>query len=129
MQNAHRFVSDVCGHGAAAATLVRAIPSRRRNAAFILYGHVDHKGPASMLSHGMKVMFYRSMGFPMRANGWIWRTLRTPNPAGSNGMVKVHLGPGQGNYLDGWVNVDANFFTARIDLWADFRNPLPFRDG
>jgi len=30
--------------------------------------------------------------------------------------------------LAGWCNVDANL-AARIDLWADLRNPLPFRDG
>lgn len=31
----------------------------------------------------------------------------------------VQLGPGQKNYIDGWVNVDANFVTAKIDIWAD----------
>ena len=32
------------------------------------------------------------------------------------------------NYLPGWVNVDANLFTGKCDVWADLRNPLPFRD-
>jgi predicted SAM-dependent methyltransferase len=40
--------------------------------------------------------------------------------------VRVQLGSGQKNYLAGWYNVDANFFTAKIDIWADLRNPLPF---
>lgn len=60
----------------------------------------------------------------MRANGWLYRTLRAPRTDG----VRVQLGPGQGNYLPGWVNVDANMFTGRCDVWADLRNPLPFHD-
>jgi predicted SAM-dependent methyltransferase len=78
-----------------------------------------------MISRNMKETFYRSMALPMRANGWMWRKFRAP----SNGAIKVQLGPGQRNYLPGWVNVDANLFTAKIDIWADLRNPLPFRDG
>ena len=42
--------------------------------------------------------------------------------------MKVHLGPGQGNYLPGWINLDANRFTARVDVWANLLDPLPFRD-
>lgn len=61
----------------------------------------------------------------MYANGLLYKYLRAPR----RGVVKVHLGPGQKNYLDGWVNVDANMFTGKCDLWADLRNPLPFRDG
>jgi predicted SAM-dependent methyltransferase len=41
----------------------------------------------------------------------------------------VQLGPGQGNYLEGWYNVDANFVTAKVDVWADLRHRLPFRDS
>jgi predicted SAM-dependent methyltransferase len=41
----------------------------------------------------------------------------------------VHLGPGQKKYLDGWVNVDANFVSSRPDIWADLRFPLPFSDN
>jgi predicted SAM-dependent methyltransferase len=59
----------------------------------------------------------------MRANGYVYRHLRAPR----RGSLKVHLGPGQRNYLQGWVNVDANMFTARCDVWADLRNALPFR--
>ncbi|MBE0622163.1 MAG: methyltransferase domain-containing protein [Burkholderiales bacterium] len=38
------------------------------------------------------------------------------------------MGPGQRGYKPGWINVDANFLSARIDVWADLRNRLPFRD-
>ena len=41
--------------------------------------------------------------------------------------AKVHLGPGQSNYLNGWTNIDANFLTAKIDIWADISAKLPFR--
>lgn len=78
-----------------------------------------------MLSRGAKAAFYTAAGPLMRANGAFYRWLRAPR----SGLVKVHLGPGQHNYLDGWLNVDANMFTARCDVWADLRNPLPFRDG
>ncbi len=43
--------------------------------------------------------------------------------------MRAHLGPGQRNYLAGWVNVDANFISAKIDIWADLRFALPFPDG
>jgi len=42
---------------------------------------------------------------------------------------RAHLGPGQSNYLPGWVNVDANLFSARPDVWADLRARLPFPDA
>ena len=61
----------------------------------------------------------------MAANGVLYRKLRAPR----SGTLKAHLGPGQKNYLQGWINVDANMFTAKCDVWADLRNPLPFHDG
>lgn len=72
-----------------------------------------------------KQMFYSLCGPLMRLNGLLYRAFRAP----AGGTVKVHLGPGQSNYLDGWVNVDANMFTGKCDVWADLRYPLPFRDG
>ena len=61
----------------------------------------------------------------MKLNGAIYRRFRAP----TEGLVKVHLGPGQQNYFEGWINVDANAFTAKCDVWADIQNKLPFRDG
>jgi predicted SAM-dependent methyltransferase len=60
----------------------------------------------------------------MRLNGLLYRHIRAPH----NGPLRVHLGPGQKNYIDGWVNVDANMFTGKCDVWTDLRNPLPFHD-
>ncbi len=79
-----------------------------------------------MLSRQAKAAFYALAGPAMRVNGMVWRRFRTP---GTEGLIKVHLGPGQKNYLDGWVNVDANMFTGKCDIWADLRNPLPFADS
>src|SRR5947208_1400196 len=75
-----------------------------------------------MLSHSCKVAYFGLMYYPMRMNAWRYRTL-TPR----GGRRKVHLGPGQYNYLTGWTNVDANFLTAKVDIWADIRAKLPFR--
>jgi SAM-dependent methyltransferase len=70
-------------------------------------------------------MFYQVAGPLMRLNGLIYMQFRAPR----KGTIKVHLGPGQNNYLDGWVNVDANMFTGKCDVWADLRNRLPFHDA
>jgi predicted SAM-dependent methyltransferase len=45
------------------------------------------------------------------------------------GKVKVHLGPGQKNYIPKWINIDANIFSAKADLWADLRYRLPFHNS
>jgi SAM-dependent methyltransferase len=70
-----------------------------------------------MVSRKLKAYFYFFCGPFMRLNGWFYRLTRAPR----NGVVK--------NYLEGWVNVDANFITAKCDVWADLRNRLPFRDN
>lgn len=77
-----------------------------------------------MLSRGTRELFYGVTGPPMRINGWIYRNFRAPR----TGVVKVHLGPGWKNYMPGWINVDANL-AARIDVWANICNALPFRSG
>jgi len=60
----------------------------------------------------------------MRINGMIYRAFRHPTAP-----VRVHFGPGKKRYLEGWINLDANFITAKIDLWANLLDPLPFRDS
>jgi predicted SAM-dependent methyltransferase len=72
-----------------------------------------------------KAAFYVAAGPLMKANGGIYRQLFAPR----QGVVRVHLGPGKEKYLRGWINVDANMFTGKCDVWADLRNKLPFRDG
>ncbi len=78
-----------------------------------------------MISHELKNLFYTAMRLPMRLNAAFYKSFRAPRA----GQIKIHLGPGQKNYIDGWINLDANFISARIDVWADLRNPLPFRDA
>jgi SAM-dependent methyltransferase len=78
-----------------------------------------------MISRSAKALFFQVAAPIMRLNGALYRRFRAPR----KGLVKVHLGPGQANYLDGWINVDANMFTAKCDVWADFRGKLPFRDA
>jgi predicted SAM-dependent methyltransferase len=78
-----------------------------------------------MLNRKAKALFYAAAGPLMRVNGMIYRGLRAPR----SGKLRVHLGPGQRNYMDGWINLDANMFTGRCDVWADLRNALPFHDS
>lgn len=78
-----------------------------------------------MISRELRDLCYTVMRLPMRLNAAFYKTFRAPRA----GEVKVHLGPGQKNYIDSWINLDANFITARIDVWADLTNPLPFRDA
>jgi SAM-dependent methyltransferase len=78
-----------------------------------------------MLPRRTKALFYVVAGPLMRANGALYRAFLAPR----DGIVKVQLGPGQKNYLPGWINVDANMFTGKCDVWADMRSPLPFRES
>lgn len=78
-----------------------------------------------MISRKSKENFYRFAGPLMKLNGWRYKLTSAPR----KGNVKVHLGPGQRNYIEGWINIDANMFTGKCDLWADLRNPLPFYDN
>lgn len=75
-----------------------------------------------MLSRRLKSTFYKLAGPLMAANGVAYRYLRAPR----DGELRVQLGPGQRKYLTGWINLDANMFTAKCDVWVDLRNRLPF---
>jgi predicted SAM-dependent methyltransferase len=33
------------------------------------------------------------------------------------------------NYLSGWINVDYNLATAKLDVWSDLEKALPFRNN
>jgi len=78
-----------------------------------------------MLSRAVKSAFYAVSGPLMRINALIYKKLRIP----SNRKIKLHLGPGQEKYIQGFINIDANIFTGKADLWADLRYPLPFNDN
>jgi predicted SAM-dependent methyltransferase len=77
-----------------------------------------------MIGRGLKASYYTLFRYPMKLNAFRHRVFPS-----HRGNTKVQLGPGQQNYIDGWVNVDANFVTAKIDIWADISCKLPFRDG
>jgi predicted SAM-dependent methyltransferase len=81
-----------------------------------------------MLPRAARNTFFTFAGPLMRINGWMYRNFRAP-ASKTDGPVRVHLGPGQKAYLPGWINVDANMFTGKCDVWADLRNPLPFADA
>lgn len=76
-----------------------------------------------MLSRNAKENFYRIASPLMRVNACIYKNFRFQKTTRS---IRAHLGPGQKKYMPGWINVDANKFTARCDVWADLRYPLPF---
>src|SRR6185312_10984546 len=81
--------------------------------------------PRRMVPRKLKALYYALLQAPMAVSSRTYRVFRAPR----TGTVKVHLGPGQRNYLPGWINVDANVVSARPDVWADLRDVLPFRDG
>jgi SAM-dependent methyltransferase len=80
-----------------------------------------------MVSRRVKHWFYILFSPLMLINGWRYRTYSSQKL--TRKVTRVQLGPGKRNYLPGWINVDANFLTAKLDVWADLRNGLPFTSG
>jgi predicted SAM-dependent methyltransferase len=78
-----------------------------------------------MLARHSKAAYFAAMSIPLHVSGWFYRNFLAPR----HGVVKVQLGPGQGKYFPGWKNVDANFMTAKIDIWANLQGKLPFPDN
>ncbi|HZV69776.1 MAG TPA: methyltransferase domain-containing protein [Saprospiraceae bacterium] len=81
-----------------------------------------------MISRRLKAAFYSLAGPLMKLNGVVYKSFRSPSK-GDKKRILVQLGPGKANYLNEWINVDANIFSAKIDVWGDLRNPLPFKDN
>lgn len=79
-----------------------------------------------MMSNRAKKSFYFLVGPLMRLNALFYYYFRQPK---NIKQVKIHLGPGQKKYLPGWINIDANMFTGKCDLWADLRYRLPFNNA
>ena len=75
-----------------------------------------------MIKSWQRKSFYTLAGPLMWINGRIYKYLKAPKKG-----LRVHLGPGHNCYLSGWLNVDANIVTAKIDLWANLVDPLPFK--
>jgi predicted SAM-dependent methyltransferase len=80
---------------------------------------------ARMIPRVVKATYFTVARIPMLLSGRLYRHFRAPR----EGITKVHLGPGQKNYIKGWVNVDGNIVSATPDVWADLRDPLPFHSG
>lgn len=75
-----------------------------------------------MLSRTAKAAYFATAAPLMRVNGIVYRMSRAPKTGG-----RAHLGPGRKRYLENWINVDANMFTGKCDVWTDLRYGLPFR--
>lgn len=78
-----------------------------------------------MLSPWLRRFYFAAAYLPMRVSGLAYRLFVAPR----EGVVKVHLGPGRSNYLEGWINLDANIVSAKVDVWADLTGALPFHDA
>ena len=81
-----------------------------------------------MLKRSTKEYFYSFAGPLMRINAKIYKLFHSAKNQKKN-KIKLHLGPGQKKYIPGWINIDGNMFTAKCDVWADLRYPLPFHDS
>lgn len=81
-----------------------------------------------MLSRKAKAAYFGIMRIPMLLNGRFYRAVRAPRSS-NDSIVKVQLGPGQNNYIPGWINLDANCITAKCDVWANIQDTLPFQDA
>ncbi len=75
-----------------------------------------------MIKHWQRRTYYVLAGPLMWISGRYFRYFRAPRRG-----LRVHLGPGKNCYLRGWLNVDANIVSAKIDLWANLLDPLPFK--
>lgn len=78
-----------------------------------------------MISRTAKALYYSTLSPLMRLNQFRHRWLGSQLKRSR----RVHLGPGQENYLSGWINVDANIVSSNPDIWADLRGRLPFPDS
>lgn len=78
-----------------------------------------------MIPRKLKAAYYGAMSPFMKLNGLAYRFFRAPR----SGNLLVHLGPGQRKYIEGMVNIDANAFSGKCDVWADLTHSLPFNDN
>tara|TARA_B100000989_G_C19464254_1_gene437563 strand:- start:199 stop:810 length:612 start_codon:yes stop_codon:yes gene_type:complete len=61
----------------------------------------------------------------MRINSHLYKRFFSPSKSDKN--IFVQLGPGKTNYLKGWVNVDSNIISGKLDVWCDLRYGIPFK--
>ena len=79
-----------------------------------------------MFTRFQKALFYNIVTPLMIINSF---RLKYLNSFKKNSVLKLHLGPGKRNYIDGWINIDANMFSGKCDLWLDLRYKLPFKNS
>ena len=79
-----------------------------------------------MLKRYQKNLFYIFASPFMRLNSL---RIKFTNTFHNNRLLKLHLGPGREKYIENWINIDANMFTGKCDLWLDLRFKLPFKDS
>lgn len=80
-----------------------------------------------MVSYNLKRLYYNLFTPLMAINGKFYQLFQSPNTQNKE-IIKVQLGPGQRNYLPGFINVDSNFISAKTDVWADISKNIPFKD-
>jgi predicted SAM-dependent methyltransferase len=81
-----------------------------------------------MMTRSQKALFYTLSSPLMTLNASVYKLVFAPTSNNTN-KVKVQLGPGQKNYIDNWINVDANIFTGKADVWANISKNLPFNSN
>ena len=63
----------------------------------------------------------------VKMNSFLYKTFFSPNKTSKDNFVQ--LGPGTGNYLPGWINVDHNIISAKLDVWSNISYDLPFKSS
>jgi hypothetical protein len=77
-----------------------------------------------MISYKKKRLFY-ILAIPVFWCHYLISKIKLRNKSGSC----VQFGPGQKNYLKGWINIDANFLTAKTDIVSNLDWGLPIRNS
>ena len=77
-----------------------------------------------LLKRWQKTLWYQLTNPLMWLNGKRYRFSLAPKEG-----LRVHLGCGREHYLPGWLNVDSNCVTARVDLWINLLHRFPFRNA
>jgi len=78
-----------------------------------------------MLKRWQKDLFYKISSPLMKMNSFKHKYINN----NKSDLKKIHLGPGKKNYIEGWINIDANMFSGKCDMWLDLRFPLPFKES
>ena len=78
-----------------------------------------------VITSSLKSAYFLFLGPVMRINSYIYK--RFFSPSKSKKKYFVQLGPGKTNYLDGWINVDSNIISGKLDVWCDLKYGLPFK--